>query len=87
MSTPMMPRQTGMPGAGLGRQQPQGGHGQEGEPAQPRHVATATDTGVIPVFGHNDEAAQEATRPRRPGFGCAGRAICGTGSRWRSCRR
>ncbi len=73
MSTPMMPRQTGMPGAGLGRQQqPQGGLGQDGEPPQPRHVATATDTGVIPVFGHTDEAGQETPRPRRPGFGLRG---------------
>ncbi|SCK37473.1 hypothetical protein H181DRAFT_03180 [Streptomyces sp. WMMB 714] len=73
MSTPMMPRQTGMPGAGLGRQQPQGGLGQDGGPAtQPRHVATATDTGMIPVFGRNDEADQESPHPRRPGFGLRG---------------
>lgn len=72
MSTPMMPRQTGMPGAGLGRQQPQGGLGQDGEPAQPRHVATANDTGVIPVFGHDDGSQPAAARPRRPGFGLRG---------------
>lgn len=71
MSTPMMPRQTGMPGAGLGRQQPQGGQGSD-EPAQPRHVATPNDTGMIPVFGRDDEADQDSARPRRPGFGLRG---------------
>lgn len=74
MSTPMMPRQSGMPGAGLGRQQqqPQGGIGTAGEPAQPRHVATATDTGVIPVLGRPEDENQDAPRPRRPGFGLRG---------------
>jgi hypothetical protein len=67
----MMPPQTGMPGAGLGRQQ-QGGLGLDGEPAQPRHVATPTDTGMIPVLGRPEDVEQEAPRPRRPGFGLRG---------------
>lgn len=71
MSTPMMPRQTGMPGAGLGRQHPQSGQA-PAEPAQPRHVATPTDTGMVPVLGRPDETEQEAPRPRRPGFGLRG---------------
>jgi hypothetical protein len=70
MSTPMMQPQTGMPGAGLGRQ-PQGGPG-AGEPAQPRHVATANDTGMIPVLGRPEDLEQETPRLRRPGFGLRG---------------
>ncbi len=69
MSTPVMPQQSGMPGAGLGRPQPQGGQ-TPAVPAQPRHVATPSDTGMIPVTGRPDDLEQP--RPRRPGFGLRG---------------
>jgi hypothetical protein len=67
--------QSGMPGAGLGQQyaqQPQTG-GLGAGPAQPRHVATPTDTGMIPVIGRPESGEEPGRRgPRRPGFGLRG---------------
>lgn len=69
MSTPLMPQQSGMPGAGLGRPQP-GPDG--GSPAQPRHVATATDTGMIAAIGRPEDTDELEAAPHRPGFGLRG---------------